>query len=333
MYGQSSCSLDIEPEEAIAYHLWQLLRPFPYEGSISKSRDKIDVSPNFLDSRFRRNVDYKLRFEVLLARPLGFPCQQEGISKFLKTKWKFLHTLKIPSIGENITLVIYHFHHCVVIHHHYNCHCCIMSSSSSTSSAPSDDSDNESSDNDNQEEEQETEPTTKMSPYHAKNYFDSTMGGKDLRVLFGMAIGFHTHNLPDHKDPPFSKSKAYLKPDAATLKLEVVRQWKAYTPTGHQPCPSNWKIDKCIDYLMSNPIPTSEKADLDWLESELDEWKGIQVMINEITTVGHQTFPFFVYIIHWLRMAFEVPLEKHTMLKPKKNWMEGTPCSSKTSMN
>ena len=32
---------------------------------------------------------------------------------------------------------------------------------------------------------------------------------------------------------------------------------------------------------MSNPIPTSEKADLDWLESELDEWKGIQVMINE----------------------------------------------------
>ena len=85
-------------------------------------------------------------------------------------KLKFLHTLKIPSIGENITLVIYHFHHCVVIHHHYNCHCRTMSSSSSTSSVPSDDSDNESSDNDNQEEEQETEPTTKMSPYHAKNY-------------------------------------------------------------------------------------------------------------------------------------------------------------------
>ena len=32
---------------------------------------------------------------------------------------------------------------------------------------------------------------------------------------------------------------------------------------------------------MSNPIPTLEKADLDWLESELDKWKGIQVMINE----------------------------------------------------
>ena len=93
-----------------------------------------------------------------------------------------------------------------------------MSSSSSTSSATSDDSD------DNQEEEQETELTTKMLPYHAKNYFNSTMGGKDLRVLFGMTIGCHTRNLLDHKDPPFSKLKAYhseVKPDAATLKLEV----------------------------------------------------------------------------------------------------------------
>ena len=159
-----------------------------------------------------------------------------------------------------------------------------MSSSSTTSSASSDDSDNEPSDDDNEEEEQEAEPTTKMSPYHAKNYFNSTMGGKDLCVLFGMAIGCHTRNLPDHKDPPFSKSKAYhseVKPDSATLKLEVVRRWKAYTPTGRQPRPSNWKIDKCIDYLMTNPIPTSEEADLDWLESELDKWKGIQVTINE----------------------------------------------------
>ena len=72
-----------------------------------------------------------------------------------------------------------------------------------------------------------------------------------------------------------------MKPDAATLKLEVSRRWKAYTPTNRQPCPSNWKIDKCIDYLMRNPFPTSEKADLDWLESELDEWKDIQVTINE----------------------------------------------------
>ena len=64
------------------------LRPFPYEGSISKFLDQINVSPNFLDARFRQKADYKLRFEVLLARPLGFPCQQEGISKFLQNEIK-----------------------------------------------------------------------------------------------------------------------------------------------------------------------------------------------------------------------------------------------------
>ena len=67
-------------------NLKRTVRPFPYEGSILKFLDQINVSPNFLDSRFRQNVDYKLRFEVLLARPLGFPCQQEGILKFVKNK-------------------------------------------------------------------------------------------------------------------------------------------------------------------------------------------------------------------------------------------------------
>ena len=37
-----------------------MLRPFPYKGSISKFRDQINVSPNFLDSTFRQNVNYKL---------------------------------------------------------------------------------------------------------------------------------------------------------------------------------------------------------------------------------------------------------------------------------
>ena len=32
---------------------------------------------------------------------------------------------------------------------------------------------------------------------------------------------------------------------------------------------------------MENPIPTSEVFDLDWIESELKEWKGIQEMVNE----------------------------------------------------
>ena len=67
------------------------------------------------------------------------------------------------------------------------------------------------------------------------NYFNSTMGGKDLHVLFAMAIGCHSTDLPDHKEPPFSKSKVYhseVKPNASTLKLEVTRHWKAYMKSG-----------------------------------------------------------------------------------------------------
>ena len=83
-----------------------------------------------------------------------------------------------------------------------------------------------------------------------------------------MAVGCNSRELPDHKDPPFSKSKAYhseVKPDAATLKLEVTRRYQAYIRKGRQPRPMNWKIDKCIEYLMSNPIPTSEKKELGFL--------------------------------------------------------------------
>ena len=130
------------------------------------------------------------------------------------------------------------------------------------------------------EEEEEQQETM----YHAKQYFNSTMGGKDLRVLFAMAVGSNSHELPNLKDPPFCKAKAYhseVKPDAATLKLEVRRCWNAYIHKGCQPCPSNWKIDKCLEYLMSHPIPTLEKRDLDFITSELDEWKGIQQLIND----------------------------------------------------
>ena len=52
------------------------------------------------------------------------------------------------------------------------------------------------------------------------------MGEKDLRVLFAMVVGCTTRDLPDHKDALFSKAKAYhseVKPNAATLKLEVTR--------------------------------------------------------------------------------------------------------------
>ena len=86
-------------------------------------------------------------------------------------------------------------------------------------------SDTDSDDNkkkNNKEEEQET----KLTEYHTKNYFNSTMGGKDLQVLFAMAIGCHSMDILDHKDPPFCRSKTYhskIKPDSSTLKLEVTR--------------------------------------------------------------------------------------------------------------
>ena len=78
-------------------------------------------------------------------------------------------------------------------------------------------------DDDDDEEEQEE---MKLTEFHAKNYFNSTMGGKDLRVLFAMAIGIHSMDIPDHKDPLFCQSKTYhseIKPDSSTLKLEVTR--------------------------------------------------------------------------------------------------------------
>ena len=44
---------------------------------------------------------------------------------------------------------------------------------------------------------------SKLTEFHRKNYFNSTMGGKDLCVLFAMAIGCNLMDLPDHKEPPF----------------------------------------------------------------------------------------------------------------------------------
>ena len=79
-------------------------------------------------------------------------------------------------------------------------------------------------DDDNDKEEQEE---MKLTEFHDKNYFNSTMGGKDLHVLFAMAIGCHSMDIPDHKDPLFCQSKTYhsvIKPDSSTLKLEVTLQ-------------------------------------------------------------------------------------------------------------
>ena len=51
--------------------------------------------------------------------------------------------------------------------------------------------------------------------------------------------------------------------------------------SGRQPQTANWKIEKSLDYFMNNPIPSTEIADRQWLKEEIDEWKGIQEMINE----------------------------------------------------
>ena len=48
-----------------------------------------------------------------------------------------------------------------------------------------------------------------------------------------------------------------------------------------QPHPANWKMEKSLEYLMNNPIPSMEVVDQTWLKEELEEWKGIQEMIKE----------------------------------------------------
>ena len=40
-------------------------------------------------------------------------------------------------------------------------------------------------------------------------------------------------------------------------------------------------MEKVVEYLMNNPIPPSEVLDQSWLKTELEEWKGIQEMIND----------------------------------------------------
>ena len=153
--------------------------------------------------------------------------------------------------------------------------------------------------------------------------------------MFGFFLPWQSDAIqetyPAIKILPFSKSKVYhteIKPDAATLKLEITRRWKAYHFSGRQPRPANWKIQKCNQFLMANPIPSSEEVDLDWLVSELDEWKGIQQMINESQQreddrVIHRSWstdvPFSVSIIHWLMIPYELLLVKHMLPRRGRN--------------
>ena len=53
-------------------------------------------------------------------------------------------------------------------------------------------------------------------------------------------------------------------------------------------------MEKSLEYLMNNPIPSTEVVDQTWLKEELEEWKGIQEMIiksqqHDEDKVLHQT--------------------------------------------
>ena len=61
----------------------------------------------------------------------------------------------------------------------------------------------------------------------------------------------------------------------------MTQQWKAYKTSCRQLRPVNWKMEKVVEYLMNNPIPPLAVVDRTWLKTELEEWKGIQEMINE----------------------------------------------------
>ena len=85
----------------------------------------------------------------------------------------------------------------------------------------------------------------------------------------------------------------------------------------------------------------SEKADLDFLESEIEEWKGIQLMINESQEkenywIIHHSWSSDIPYLHLYHTLVEdslCTLGKHIMPKLERNWMEGTHRSSKTSTN
>ena len=115
----------------------------------------------------------------------------------------------------------------------------------------------------NQDNDTPTQSNGK-SQYLCEPYFNSVMGGKDIRVLFAMTIGADESQkkLPKHTEAPFCHAKTYykeVKPDLGTLQQEVIRRFKAYGFKGREPRPSNWSKDKCKEYLQSNPIPFDKK--------------------------------------------------------------------------
>lgn len=126
----------------------------------------------------------------------------------------------------------------------------------------------------------------KPSPYLCEPYFNSVMGGKDVRVLFAKSIGVDEskRKFPAHTKAPFCHAKTYhkeVKPDLGTLQQEIMRRHKAYGFEGREPRPSNWNKEKCVEYLLKNPIPSTKKEETNYLYEELLKWKDIQEMINQ----------------------------------------------------
>ena len=133
-----------------------------------------------------------------------------------------------------------------------------------------------------------TNDSAGINIYFCESYFNSTMGGRDVRVLFAMSEGIlpHVAAIPRHKDPPFSLSKNYhreVKPDLGMLQQEVVRRHKAYgaCKSGKVPRPKNWNKDKCLAFLHKHPISATEyPSEIEFLQQELGKWSRIQNTIN-----------------------------------------------------
>jgi hypothetical protein len=84
----------------------------------------------------------------------------------------------------------------------------VMAASPSVGASPTSLSDDA---NDDEEEE------APVSSLYCRVYFKSEKAGsKDLRVLFTMAEGHGGLSFPEHTDPPFIESKAYVLEDGST---------------------------------------------------------------------------------------------------------------------
>ena len=122
---------------------------------------------------------------------------------------------------------------------------------------------------------EENKESVKLQKYGCHPYFNSHMGGCDLRVLFSMSLGM---SLSSHDVPPFSIVKGYhkeIKQDAGTLQLEVLCQYDAYGSclNGKPPCPK-----KCIKFLNDYPVIIPEEITLQ--RNQIANYKKIQESIN-----------------------------------------------------